>query len=135
MELHVHGETETGRVRDHNEDSILRLGGEQSPPGVDALLVVADGMGGHAAGEVASKLTVEHIEQHFTSGAFSSTTSDEFEEALHTLLQNVNQVVFTAGQDTDKRGMGTTCTLVVNKRQSPLLRTCRRQPRLSPSRR
>ena len=61
MELHVHGETETGRVRDHNEDSILRLGGEQSPPGVDALLVVADGMGGHAAGEVASKLTVEHF--------------------------------------------------------------------------
>ena len=53
MELHVHGETETGMVRDHNEDSILILGGEQSPPGIDALLVVADGMGGHAAGEVA----------------------------------------------------------------------------------
>ena len=115
MELHVHGETETGRVRDHNEDSILKLGGEQSPPGVDALLVVADGMGGHAAGEVASKLTVEHIEQHFTSGAFASTTADEFEEALRTLLQNVNQAVYTAGQDTDKRGMGTTCTLVVIK--------------------
>ena len=115
MELHVHGETETGRVRDHNEDSILRLGGEQSPPGVDALLVVADGMGGHAAGEVASKLTVEHIEQRFTSGAFASTTADEFEEALRTLLQNVNQVVHTAGQDTDKRGMGTTCTLVAIK--------------------
>ena len=115
MELHVHGETETGRVRDHNEDSILKLGGEQSPPGVDALLVVADGMGGHAAGEVASKLTVEHIEQRFTSGAFASTTADEFEEALRTLLQNVNQVVHTAGQDTDKRGMGTTCTLVAIK--------------------
>ena len=115
MELHVHGETETGRVRDHNEDSILKLGGEQSPPGIDALLVVADGMGGHAAGEVASKLTVEHIEQRFTSGAFASTTADEFEEALRTLLQNVNQVVHTAGQDTDKRGMGTTCTLVAIK--------------------
>ena len=115
MELHVHGETETGRVRDHNEDSILKLGGEQSPPGVDALLVVADGMGGHAAGEVASKLTVEHIEQRFTSGAFASTTAEEFEEALRTLLQNVNQAVYTAGQDTDKRGMGTTCTLVVIK--------------------
>ena len=115
MDLHVHGETEIGRVRDHNEDSILRLGGEQSPPGVDALLVVADGMGGHAAGEVASKLTVEHIEQRFTSGAFASATADEFEEALRTLLQNVNQVVHTAGQDTDKRGMGTTCTLVAIK--------------------
>jgi len=115
MELHVHGETETGRVRDHNEDSILKLGGEQSPPGIDALLVVADGMGGHAAGEVASKLTVDYIKEQFTSGAFSSTAADEFDEALRTLLQNVNQVVYTAGQDTDKRGMGTTCTLVAIK--------------------
>jgi protein phosphatase len=115
MELHVHGETETGKVRDHNEDSILKLGGEQSPPGIDALLVVADGMGGHAAGEVASKLTVDYIKEQFTSGAFSSTTAGEFEEELRTLLQNVNQVVYTAGQDTDNRGMGTTCTLVAIK--------------------
>ena len=115
MELHVHGETETGMVRDHNEDSILILGGEQSPPGIDALLVVADGMGGHAAGEVASKLTVDHIKDQFTSGAFSTATADELEAALRALLQRVNQVVYTAGQDTDKRGMGTTCTLVAIK--------------------
>ena len=115
MRLNIHGETETGRVRGHNEDSILILGGEKSPPGVDALLVVADGMGGHAAGEVASNLAVEHIEQQFASGAFSSTTTDEFEETLRSLLQDVNQVVNTAGQDTDKRGMGTTCTLVAIK--------------------
>ena len=115
MRLNIHGETETGRVRDHNEDSILVLGGEKSPPGVDALLVVADGMGGHAAGEVASNLAVEHINQQFASGAFSSTAPDEFEEVLRSLLQDVNQVVNTAGQDTDKRGMGTTCTLVAIK--------------------
>jgi len=115
MELHVHGETETGRVRDHNEDSLLRLGGEQSPPGIDALLVIADGMGGHAAGEVASKLTVDHIKEQFTSGAFLATAADKLEEALGTLLQNVNLWVYTAGQDTDKRGMGTTCTLVAIK--------------------
>ena len=61
MQLNIHGETETGMVRDHNEDSILILGGEKSPLGVDALLVVADGMGGHAAGEVASRMTVDGI--------------------------------------------------------------------------
>ena len=115
MELYVHGETETGRVRDQNEDSILVLGGEQSPPGINALLVIADGMGGHAAGEIASKLTVDHIEKQFTSGSFASITPDEFEEALRSLLQNVNQVVHRAGQDTDKLGMGTTCTLVTIK--------------------
>ena len=115
MDLNVNAETETGMVRDHNEDSILKLGGEQSPPGVDALLVVADGMGGHAAGEVASSLAIEQIEQRFTSGEFSSTPDDDFEEALRSLLQDVNQVVNAAGQDNDKRGMGTTCTLVAIK--------------------
>ena len=101
MGLHVHGETETGRVRDHNEDSILVLGGEQSPPGINALLVIADGMGGHAAGEIASKLAVDHLEKQFTSGSFASITPDEFEEALRSLLQNVNQVVHRTGQDND----------------------------------
>ncbi len=115
MNLNVHAETETGMVRDHNEDSILKLGGEQSPPGVDALLVVADGMGGHAAGEVASSLAIEQIEQRFTSGEFASTADNDFEEALRSLLQDVNEVVNAAGQDNDKRGMGTTCTLVVIK--------------------
>ena len=82
MELHVHGETETGRVRDHNEDSILRLGGEQSPPGASALLVVADGMGGQAAGEVASEMTVQHIEERFRSGGLTSVDDKDLEEAL-----------------------------------------------------
>lgn len=115
MELHIHGESGIGMVRDHNEDSIIRLGGDQAPPGIDALLVVADGMGGHAAGEVASNLTVDHIKEKFTLGAFSALTADGFEEALNTLIQNVNQVVYTAGQERDKKGMGTTCTLVAIK--------------------
>ena len=50
MDVTVRAETDTGRVRDHNEGYFAALGGEESPPGVDALLVVADGMGGHAAG-------------------------------------------------------------------------------------
>ena len=62
MSLTVKGETHTGRVRGHNEDQYLALGGEQSPPGAGALLVVADGMGGHEAGEVASQTAVEGIE-------------------------------------------------------------------------
>ena len=61
MNITVRAETDTGRVCDHNEDCFAALGGEESPSGVDALLVVADGMGGHAAGEVASKMTVDRI--------------------------------------------------------------------------
>ena len=51
MKVTVRAETDTGRVRDHNEDYFAALGEEESPPCVDALLVVADGMGGHAASE------------------------------------------------------------------------------------
>ena len=115
MKIKIKSATHIGKVRDHNEDSHIVLGGDQSPPSINSALVVADGMGGHAAGEVASKLTVDHIKDQFTSGSFSAATVDELEAALRTLLQSVNQVVYTAGQDTDKRGMGTTCTLVAIK--------------------
>ena len=115
MCLIVNGATDIGRVRDHNEDSILALGSQQSPPGIDALLVVADGMGGHAAGEVASGMTISYISERFGSGKFSADSVDGLEYALRALIQDVNRLVQSAGQDDDKRGMGTTCTLAVIK--------------------
>ena len=115
MSLIVLGQTNTGRVRAHNEDQYLALGGEQSLPSADALLVVADGMGGHTAGEVASLMAVQHIEEQFRSGVYSSVDDKDLEEALRELLGDVNRAVLTAGQDPDKRGMGTTCTLVIIK--------------------
>ena len=117
MSLIVKGETDTGRVRDHNEDQYLALGRDQSPPGAGALLVVADGMGGQAAGEVASLIAVQHIEERFRSGGLTSVDDKDLEEALRELLGDVNRAVLTAGQEPDKRGMGTTCTLVIIKGQ------------------
>jgi len=102
MSLIVLGQTDTGRVRAHNEDQYLALGGEQSLPSADALLVVADGMGGHTAGEVASLMAVQHIEEQFRSGVYSSVDDKDLEEALRELLGDVNRAVLTAGQDPDK---------------------------------
>lgn len=64
------GKTDVGKERDHNEDSIL--GNEESfkSKGIDGLYIVADGMGGHAAGEVASAIAVDVIKSQCTRGEF-----------------------------------------------------------------
>ena len=55
--------TDTGKVRDHNEDSVIILKNSNN----EYLLAVADGMGGHKAGEVASNMAIEHITNKFNS--------------------------------------------------------------------
>ena len=113
MKVTVRASTDIGKVRDHNEDDYVALGGKESPPGVDALLVVADGMGGHAAGEVASKMTVEGIVQSLNDQGKESSNleGNAFGVFLGKVLEDVNQEVWQAAQESDKRGMGTPCTL------------------------
>ena len=86
--------TDVGCVREHNEDSYL----VKSP-----LFVVADGMGGHEAGEVASKIAVTTMEAH----APKSTSP----EALGAAVVKANEAVLRGAKDgTGKPGMGTTLT-------------------------
>ena len=91
--------TDVGRVREGNEDSYLA-----EPP----LFAIADGMGGHSAGEVASETAVKVI----SDGA--AQVSSEDPRSLARLLNNANAAIYTKAQsDAALLGMGTTCTLLM----------------------
>lgn len=87
--------THVGRVRDHNEDSVLAG---------SRVFAVADGMGGHAAGEVASRIAVEaltELEDHPAGRP----------EDVAALLREANRRIVQAQADhPELRGMGTTAT-------------------------
>lgn len=108
--------TDVGVVRDHNEDSAYM----ESTRG---FFIVADGMGGHAAGEVASAMAVESVRKSLEDAqpeidAFRKAPTDVGRRALVQLLQNsvlgAHQAVYQSGQaEQDKAGMGTTLDVVL----------------------
>jgi serine/threonine protein phosphatase PrpC len=105
------GLTDVGRKRRHNEDAYL-IDEERG------LFVVADGMGGHAAGEVASRITVESIqeyiaateEEHESSWPFGFNSRVSLEgNRLTTAVEKANEKVMRAVQNRPElKGMGTT---------------------------
>jgi protein phosphatase len=90
------GRTDVGRQRTANEDSLV-----MSPP----LFAVADGMGGAKAGEVASAVAVEAVEQ-------ARESSEPIEAQLAGIVRDANRRIYElAVADESRRGMGTTLTL------------------------
>ncbi len=89
--LQAAARTDVGRVRDNNEDAVLCM---------DHLVAVADGMGGHPGGEVASNLAVSLLE-----AAFSGDSLKELESAVRAANRAVAE---RAAASRDLEGMGTT---------------------------
>jgi serine/threonine protein phosphatase PrpC len=104
------GKTDIGRVRAQNEDNVL-------VPKEMALAVVSDGMGGHASGEVASRITVETIDQYYRDTARSGPNTwpmklpnlEVERQRMAVAIQLANSNIFeTAQADGAKKGMGCT---------------------------
>ncbi len=115
MDLRVATRTDVGRVRTNNEDNFF------ADPNL-GLFIVCDGMGGHSAGEVASKTACEVITREIASGGktrekflASGKSSDVkavakmVEAAIHTACKEVYK---KASRNPELAGMGTTCTVV-----------------------
>jgi HD-GYP domain-containing protein (c-di-GMP phosphodiesterase class II)/serine/threonine protein phosphatase PrpC len=104
--LVVAGASDLGCVRGNNEDSFGIFGEEGSSRGV--LLILADGMGGEAAGEVASSMAVDTVRGVY----FGVNETIEPVNALNRAVELANQAIFTrASSDHRFEGMGTTCTV------------------------
>jgi serine/threonine protein phosphatase PrpC len=92
--------TDIGRARGRNEDAYLVR---------DPLFAVADGMGGHRGGNVASKVALEAIRAFDADGTDGDSTS-----ALVKDIRTANETVLARGEaDRDLRGMGTTITALL----------------------
>jgi serine/threonine protein phosphatase PrpC len=112
MRLTYVGTSDVGRKRTHNEDAYLLLPEE-------SLFCVADGMGGHASGEVASRLAVEIINDHFAETGKQQTLTWPYkvDRDLRTHINRMTTGIMMANLEIWERaqreprfkGMGTTC--------------------------
>ena len=94
-----------GLVRQGNEDS-----GLVSPQ----LIAVADGMGGHAAGEVASRIAVEVLQSLVPALVSVEVDNDSVEDLLmHSLHSIDSEISLVTDEEIEKRGMGTTLTALL----------------------
>jgi protein phosphatase len=94
------GKSDVGRVRDHNEDRFLVSSDSR-------LVVVADGMGGHSAGEVAAQIALDTMAEHFMTCA-DEVPSDTTARIVRAITAANERIRAAAEIQTERRGMGTT---------------------------
>ncbi len=101
--------TDSGRVRSHNEDSVTILKNESD----EYLLVVADGMGGHRKGEVASSIVVTKLGKRFNEIPSIGSKLDAI-NWLNDSINEINQDILNYGEENiDSKGLGTTVVVAL----------------------
>jgi protein phosphatase len=135
VKIDVSALSHTGLIRDNNEDqfAVTKMSRVHEtlisslPPGdvperaeeVNYVMIIADGMGGHAAGELASRLAISTLVglalelPYWIIKLDSEEASQELERRARALVQEVGEIVFKRGhEDASLRGMGSTLTAV-----------------------
>lgn len=105
MHITCAARTDVGLIRSGNEDNYLMVPERGS-------FIVADGMGGHAAGEVASEMAVSIIARDL--GSFRGLGTEEAAARMVQAIRDANAAIYERTlSEHDKRGMGTTATVLV----------------------
>ena len=101
--------TDLGKVRSHNEDSVTIINNDNQ----EFILAIADGMGGHKAGEIASSITIEHIENSF----YNIETIGSKDDAiiwLRKIVKEINDKIFEySNEHPESKGLGTTLVIAI----------------------
>lgn len=106
MRLKVAFATDPGLEREENEDAVVVW---RNKAGLDTLLVVCDGMGGHAAGQMASSIAVKTITRSLAEDGDEGPDVDRLKRAC----KQANTAVFEAARDNPEwNGMGSTIVVV-----------------------
>lgn len=101
--------TDPGKVRSHNEDSVTILNNEKH----EFVLAIADGMGGHKAGEVASSIAIDQIRESFYKLDTLGTKEDAI-EWLRKIVKTINDKIFKYAKDNpESKGLGTTLVIAL----------------------
>src|SRR5262245_5511775 len=123
IKLKLFGRTDVGQVREHNEDNFIVADLTKASRGLmeadrnqvvgdrGTLLGVCDGMGGAAAGEVASQLAVDIIYQKMSAGDPPKDRDELAASLVHAIEAAGLRIVSEAKLDRTRRGMGTTATI------------------------
>ena len=107
MQLSVAAGTDVGRIRAGNEDSLYADADQER-----GLFIVADGMGGHAAGEVASEMAVQIVARDLTD--VRDLSGDDAGARMAEALRSANRAIYERTiQEADKQGMGTTASCLL----------------------
>ena len=114
VQVQVYSATDIGLRRANNEDRCVSLEGKDSPGFADAVMIVADGMGGQAHGEVASDMAVEGVIRRLADQPKDKTLpTGGYAELLGQVFREVNAEIYLESQGDTYRGMGTTATAAV----------------------
>jgi serine/threonine protein phosphatase PrpC len=109
--VNVAQRTDVGRKRLHNEDSVAHIVPTDPVMMVKkgALFIVADGMGGHAAGEVASEIAVNTV-----CNMYYQDPGEDVPSALIRAVVSANAIIYQrSAENQSQQGMGTTCVAAV----------------------